>query len=520
MAYQADAEINEKARQAVEAAMVTIAVCTYAVAFPTMYKAVGPGTGALAVLPVMLISWFWGSRVGVTSSIMAGMLLNPILFFRFESGADVPTVLLHSLPYFLAVLIIAALTGRLRDVRVRLSNMLSDHNREQLESEREAREKVEELLKLKSAFLNNMSHELRTPLTGILGFAEILSEELGPDHREFAQRIVRSGMRLQDTLNSILDLAQLEGGSLELETVRLDVVKETRASAERYIEHAEKKGLELEITVPSTRIEATLDRSSLQRIVKSLVDNAIKFTDEGHVSVEVTADDARVHIAVQDTGIGISESFLPHVFSEFRQESVGHARSYEGSGLGLAITKRLVELMGGAITLESRQGEGSNFIVSFPRAAMDELHVAENGLPRPRRERREQETAPSRVLILDDNTDTLALTRHQLKGIYHVETVADADSALETARTKSFDALLLDINLGGGHDGIDVLHAIRELERYKEVPIVALTAYAMPGDQERFLAAGFDAYLSKPFTKAEITEVIAQALENQAFAGS
>ncbi len=519
MAYQADAEINEKARQAVEAAIVTIAVCTYAVAFPTMYNAIGPGTGALAVLPVMLISWFWGSRVGVTSSIMAGLLLNPILFFRFESGADVPTLLLHSLPYFLAVLIIAALTGRLRDVRVRLSNMMSDHNREQLEAEREAREKVEELLKLKSAFLNNMSHELRTPLTGILGFAEILTEELGPEHRDFAHRIVTSGIRLQETLNSILDLAQLEGGSLELEAVRLDLVKETRRAAEWYIDHAEKKGLALKINTPTERIEASLDRASLQRIVKSIVDNAVKFTDEGSVTVNVTADDSRVHIAVQDTGIGISETFLPHVFSEFRQESVGHSRSYEGSGLGLAITKRLVELMGGAITLESEQGTGSTFTVSFPRTATDELHVTENGVPkRSSRARREQETVPSRVLILDDNTDTLALTRHQLRGLYDVKTVADADSALETARTSTFDALLLDINLGGGHDGIDVLHAIRELDRYKDVPIVALTAYAMPGDEDRFLAAGFDAYLSKPFTKAEITEIIAHALESSVVA--
>lgn len=520
MPYPADAEITEKARQAVEAAIVTLAVCTYAVAFPTMYRAIGPGTGALAVLPVMLISWFWGLRVGVTSSIMAGLLLNPILFSGFESGGDIPTVLLHSFPYFLAVLIISALTGRLRDVHVRLSSMMSDHNREQLEAEREAREKVEELLKLKSAFLNNMSHELRTPLTGILGFAEILSEELGPEHREFAERIVTSGMRLQETLNSILDLAQLEGGSLELDTVRLDIVKETKTSTDRYATVADKKGLTLEVNTPAERIESNLDRSSLRRIVKSLVDNAIKFTDEGGVTVDITADDSRVHIAVRDTGIGISETFLPHVFSDFRQESVGHARSYEGSGLGLAITKRLVELMGGSITLESHQGEGSIFTVSFPRVATEELHVAENGVAKHRNGRPKRETVPNRVLILDDNTDTLALTRHQLRGLYDVKTVADADSALETARTDNFDALLLDINLGGGHDGIDVLHAIRELDRYKEVPIVALTAYAMPGDQERFIAAGFDAYLSKPFTKQEITEIIAQALDGRPVAGS
>lgn len=519
MPYVTDTEINDKARQAVEAAIVTLAACTYAVAFPTMYRAIGPGTGALAVLPVILISWFWGFRVGVSASVMAGLILNPILFFRFEPGASIDTVLLHSLPYFIAVLIIAALTGRLRDVRVRLSQLVSDHNRRQLVSEREAREKVEELLKLKSAFLNNMSHELRTPLTGILGFAEILAEEVPPMYREFAERIVTSGQRLQDTLNSILDLAQLEGGSLELDPAPVDVARCVMKSAERYRKHAQKKNITFNITIPSLRLESSLDESSLDRIVKSLVDNAVKFTDEGSVSVGVTSKDGHAVIRVRDTGIGISEAFLPHMFSEFRQESVGTARSYEGNGLGLAITKRLVELMGGTIEVESTQGRGSTFTVSFPLTHQSELHAP---LVRDVEQTSASAAASAqsnRVLILDDNTDTLALTRHQLRGVFDVETVADADSALQVARAGRFDALLLDINLGGGHDGVDVMHALREMEAYQQVPIVAVTAYAMPGDADRFLDAGFDGYLSKPFTKQELTETIHHALGSRPAAG-
>jgi len=516
MAYRADAEINEKARQAVEAAMVTLAVCTYAVAFPTMYKAVGPGTGALAVLPVMLISWFWGPRVGMAASIMAGLVLNPILFLRFESGADIQTVLVHSLPYFLAVLIIAAITGRLRDLRERLIHMESDRNREQLEAEREARARVEELLKLKSAFLNNMSHELRTPLTAILGFAEILSEELGPEQRELARRIVKGGIRLQDTLNSILDLAQLEGGGIELETVRLDIAHEVRSAASAFQEHAERKGLQLEIEVPPESLEANLDRSSFHRAVRCLVDNAIKFTEKGFVRVSVRADETHIRIFVHDSGIGISDSFVPHVFAEFRQESVGHGRSYEGSGLGLAITKRLVELMGGKIDFDSSQGAGSTFTLTFPRAMSDALHIVDEDVAAaatapPSRHR----TEPGRILVLDDNVDTLALIRHQLRGRYNVETVSDVETALDRARSQTFDAFLLDINLGNGHDGIDVLHALRELDRYLNVPIVAVSAYALPGDRERFLAAGFDAYLEKPFTRAELNQTLARALEQR-----
>lgn len=507
-----EAQIDGKTRQAVEAAIVTLAACIYAVAFPTMYRAAGPGTAALAVLPVILVSWFWGQRVGITSSLFAGMILNPILFYRFESTADLSTVLVHAFPYFLAVLIIAAVTGRLRDVHVRLTGLELEEGRRRFEAEREAREKVEELLKLKSAFLSNMSHELRTPLTAILGFAEILGEEVEAEHREFAERIVGSGMRLQETLNSILDLAQLEGGSLELEIQHLDIAREVLVVADKYENAARRKGLKFGVQVPAESVESALDSASLQRVVKSLIDNAVKFTEQGSVLVEVAAEKGHAIIRVRDTGIGISESFLSHLFSEFQQESMGHARSYEGTGLGLAITKRLVELMGGRIEVESRRGEGSTFSVAFPTSSSGSLYVEGRDLERPASA---GEHAVSRILIVDDNTDTLALTRHQLCETYEIVTASDVESAMQSARNGQFDALLLDINLGDGHDGVDVMRALREMDSYREVPIVALTAYAMPGDRERFLDAGFDGYLSKPFTKKEITETIRGALSLQ-----
>ncbi len=512
MPYLSDKSYDEKTRQAVEAAIVTLAACTYAVAFPMLYRGLGPGSGAFAILPVVLASWFWGLRVGVASSLMAGLLLNPILQLRIEgAGTGLDTAIVHSVPYFLAIFVVAAATGRLRDYRVRISQIETETQLRQLELEREAREKVEELLKLKSAFLNNMSHELRTPLTGILGFAEILAEEIEDERREFAERIVSSGVRLQETLNSILDLAQLEGGSLELETERINVAEEVRTSAGRYSRAAEQKGLEFRIRTPHGPVESELDKASLQRIVKSLVDNAVKFTNAGFVAVDVTADDSRTYVHVRDTGIGISETFLPHMFSEFRQESMGTSRSFEGSGLGLSITKRLVELMGGCISVESRRGEGSTFTVSFPRIGQPALEVAAK---RFRTEPASDESHISnRILVLDDNVDTLALTQHQLRDRFLVETVSDVASALSTARRHQFDALVLDINLGGGHDGIDVLHALRAMDAYRDVPVVALTAYAMPADRERFLSAGFDAYLSKPFTRQEITDTLDRLLD-------
>lgn len=519
MPYPSDHADDEKTRQAVEAAIVTLAACTYAVAFPMLFHGLGPATGAFAIIPVMVASWFWGVRIGVASAVMAGLILNPILLFRAGvDGAGVFSTAMYSAPYFLAILIVAAATGRIRDFGVRLSEIEAATQHRQLELERHAREKMEELLKLKSAFLNNMSHELRTPLTGILGFAEILSDEIDEEHVPFAERIVSNGVRLQETLNSILDLAQLEGGSLELEPERLNIAAHVHAAASFYTATAEQKGLVFRIRTPHEMVESELDRASLQRIVTSLVDNAVKFTTEGFVAVHVSADPDRAYIQVRDSGIGISDTFHPHMFSEFRQESIGHARSYEGSGLGLSITKRLVELMGGSITVESRRGEGSTFTVSFPRIGRPVLDLSTSTMSAVAPMELENSTISNRVLVMDDNPDTLALTTHQLRDAFDLETVSDAEAALASARATQFDAMVLDINMGGGHNGIDVLHALRDMEAYRNVPVLALTAYAMPEDRDRFLQEGFDAYLSKPFTKQQITEALELLLERRSIA--
>lgn len=306
MPYVSDQVQYDRTPRAVEAVLMTASVYAYGLAFTVLYKSLGLGSATLVALPVLLLAWFWGWHVGVAAARRR----------RFE---------------------------------------------------REIRDRAEELLRLKSAFLNNMSHELRTPLTAILGFAEILSEEGDPTHREFAERILSSGVRLQRTLDSVLDFAQLEGGALKLDVRRLNVAGHVRAVADCFAVSAEQKGLDLMIHVPDDPVESELDPASLHRVVQCLVENAVKFTSVGYVAVDVTADESHAFIRVRDSGIGITESFLPHVFSEFRQESMGHARAYEGSGLGLSVTKRLVELHGGSVSVQSRHGEGSTFTVSFPR---------------------------------------------------------------------------------------------------------------------------------------------------------
>ncbi|HYE59532.1 MAG TPA: ATP-binding protein, partial [Rhodothermales bacterium] len=232
----------------------------------------------------------------------------------------------------------------------------------------QARDRAEEMARLKSTFLANMSHEIRTPLTAIIGFADLLADELPPDKHEFVRYIQDGGRRLLDTLNSVLDLARLEAGATTIALEPLDVMPEMHSIAQLFSRLAAKKSLALRVEGPEWPVRVHADRSGLARVMSNLVGNAIKFTDTGGVTLRVVPDGQVVAVHVADTGVGIDPDFLPHLFDEFRQESAGIARSHEGAGLGLALTKRLLDLMGGAISVESRKGAGSTFVVRLPKA--------------------------------------------------------------------------------------------------------------------------------------------------------
>ena len=231
----------------------------------------------------------------------------------------------------------------------------------------EAKERAEEMLRLKSAFLSNMSHEIRTPLTGILGFANVLAEEATGKTQEFATGIARGASRLHETLESVLDIARLESGRYLFETSPLDVVPEVNESVRLLALAAEKKGLYLKVVHSQEEAIAEAESPCMNRILYNLIGNAIKFTNHGGVTVSTDVTEDSVVIRVADTGIGIAEDFLPHLFEAFRQESTGFARTHEGVGLGLAITHRIVELLEGTIAVESAKGKGTVFTVLLPR---------------------------------------------------------------------------------------------------------------------------------------------------------
>ena len=237
---------------------------------------------------------------------------------------------------------------------------------EAIQAAEEAREEAEKAAQLKSSILANMSHEIRTPLTAVLGFADILRDEVPDDLREYAETVHSGGQRLLDTLNDILDLARLDAERAPVEPEALDVVAVVEGAVGLLASLARRKGLGLHVQSDVRRLPAHHSRTSLERVVTNLVGNAIKFTERGEVRVSLHAADGYFAVRVKDTGVGIADAFLPELYEAFKQESNGHARSHEGTGLGLAITKRLVDLMGGEIRVWSRKEEGTLFEVAFP----------------------------------------------------------------------------------------------------------------------------------------------------------
>jgi len=237
----------------------------------------------------------------------------------------------------------------------------------------EAKRRAEEMEQLKSAFFINMSHEIRTPLTAIIGAAELLHDEVDAEQQEFTGLIEHGGKRLLNTLNAVLDFAQLDAGEVTLRPSPLDLVKEVEAVIAEHKAEADTKNLPIYLETDVETLHILLDRDAFRKVIGNLVDNAIKFTTEGSVRVTIEAKSDLIHLHVSDTGEGMDEDFLPHLFTEFKQESSGFARIHEGNGLGIAIAWRLVDLMGGRISVLSRKGAGSVLTVTLPRTPIPSL---------------------------------------------------------------------------------------------------------------------------------------------------
>ncbi len=376
---------------------------------------------------------------------------------------------------------------------------------------RDAKEKTEELNKAKTSFFANMSHELRTPLHGVLGFSEILIEDItDPETLEVVQSIHKSALRLLNTLNMILDLARLEANKEEVVTVDVLLYQAVKDDFDTFDAFAKGKGLTLELTTKEPDVRAVVDSKFLSSIVNNLINNAIKFTRFGGVTVETGStevDEVKwAFLRVSDTGIGISEKAMSLIFDEFRQASEGFGRSFEGTGLGLSIVKRYVNLLDGKILVNSKLGKGTTFTVLLP---WSDQKVLENEAVELTEEVSEKifavkEDNRKRLLLVEDDDASAWFIARALEQFYDVESVRTGEEGLDLIVSKNYDAYLLDINLGKGITGVDIAMKILEFPELRNIPVVAITAFGSIGQKELFLGSGFTHYIAKPFSKKEL----------------
>ncbi|MBC8313876.1 MAG: response regulator [Bacteroidetes bacterium] len=382
-----------------------------------------------------------------------------------------------------------------------------------------AKSEAEKSSRMKSALMQNMSHEFRTPMNGILGFSEILFEELEDEKtRTKAEYVLSSGKRLQQTLDSIMLLAQLESDiSLNPEEINLASMLQEIASPMK--EQAIEKGLDLTLSVED---ELTLisDSSLLQRILTDILDNAVKFTNSGEVTINtcVTGSNRdQIEIRICDTGIGIPDEKLSLIFEEFRQAEEGYDRPYEGSGLGLSIASKCIKILGGILNVESEPGKGSTFILSFPvnwkAEEPGEKAVVSPKPVEPRPKEKPTVTEPF-LLLVEDNDANIELIKLFLTKEYQLDVANDGESSLEMVKKKQYDCILMDINLGPGMDGIDAITEIRKMPSYQATPIVAVTGYTFRNEKEFIIAKGANHYIEKPFTRELLIGVLSKVLRN------
>ncbi len=377
----------------------------------------------------------------------------------------------------------------------------------------EAERRAVEANEAKSTFLNMVTHELRTPMNGVLGMARALQRTaLTSRQRDYVETIVRSGDGLIAILNDVLDHAKIEAGRMDLEVAPFDLAGLGRQSVMLWNETAKAKGLALTCTAHDDLPDLLMgDETRVRQILLNLLSNALKFTEAGHVALALRPapspdGEGGVEIRVEDTGPGMTPEQVSRLFRPFSQAEVSTARKFGGTGLGLAICRKLAAMMGGEIEVESTPGKGTAFRVWLP------LPQAQGRVDAPA-DVAELELPPLRVLVVDDNPINQAVARALLEAAGTVVfTAGNGAEALERLRVEPYDVVLMDLHMPV-MDGIEAVGRIRAGDAGPtSIPVIALTADGVPGEETRLKALGFDALQPKPIQPAELFAAIDRAL--------
>ena len=375
-----------------------------------------------------------------------------------------------------------------------------------------SRDEAEESSRIKSHFLTLVNHELQTPMVGILGFSEIIKNEINDENlKGFASSLYESSERLSATLTAILNLSRLESNKKFIDSSSFNPSERITQLIEMHKMSAELNGITLSLESENDSALIYTDLIKFDIIFNNLIGNAIKYTNEGEVNINIYGSGKEylneLKVSVADTGIGISQDKKETIFEEFRQADERLKRNFEGVGLGLSIVKKYVQYLNGSIELESKVGEGSTFTVTIPSfKSVKDIEIESISTQKSLNSEIPKEKI--QLLLVEDDETSILVHQYFLEKYCEISIAKTSSEAINFSKTKKFDSILMDVNMSHGDSGIEITRGIRNIKMNALTRIIALIPFELEDDKAVLIDAGFNDFLIKPAAKNELREAV------------